>query len=269
MRTFHGVFVKCNVVVVTTPHRQTHRLHSSNPINPIRPASTNSIANFGHVPAASQSQREFPSFRYAATASHSSSCVVRMLCATCSALDDWHRIHHRAVCISHRNSGMSHVQQAPGWWQILTNCQPNSMMLLGGYWFIAYSMSFDRCNDDHLKRIYVETKKLAADPIELSLMETLILCRKGAWVAYTVNRNRSSLSVVFHLVVLQNMGWAPTTAKNWNSSQRVRSSHLAITHCNRRSGRGLENCCLVSGAFHYVALTAICKLCSTRSSTIY
>lgn len=138
-----------------------------------------------------------------------------------------------------------------------------------GYWFIAYSMSFDRCNDDHLKRIYDETKKLAADPIELSLMETLILCRKGAWVAYTVNRNRSSLSVVFHLVVLQNMGWAPTTAKNWNSSQRVRSSHLAITHCNRRSGRGLENCCLVSGAFHYVALTAICKLCSTQSSTIY
>lgn len=36
-----------------------------------------------------------------------------------------------------------------------------------------------RCNEPALKTIIDETKKLKADLIEVSLLETLILCRKG------------------------------------------------------------------------------------------
>lgn len=38
---------------------------------------------------------------------------------------------------------------------------------------------FFRCNDNNLLYIIKDTKHLNADLIELSLLETLILCRKG------------------------------------------------------------------------------------------
>lgn len=36
-----------------------------------------------------------------------------------------------------------------------------------------------RCNDAMLKHVINDTKTLQADLLEVSLMETLILCRKG------------------------------------------------------------------------------------------
>lgn len=45
------------------------------------------------------------------------------------------------------------------------------------YFLLLFNAS--RCNEPALKTILDETKKLKADLIEVSLLETLILCRKG------------------------------------------------------------------------------------------
>lgn len=42
-----------------------------------------------------------------------------------------------------------------------------------------YKSFYLRCNDSTLKVIISDTKKLNADLIEVALLETLILCRKG------------------------------------------------------------------------------------------
>lgn len=42
-------------------------------------------------------------------------------------------------------------------------------------------LRMNRCNEPALKTIIDETKKLKADLIEVSLLETLILCRKGTY----------------------------------------------------------------------------------------
>lgn len=44
---------------------------------------------------------------------------------------------------------------------------------------LCWTFHTSRCNEPALKAIIDETKKLKADLIEVSLLETLILCRKG------------------------------------------------------------------------------------------
>lgn len=52
---------------------------------------------------------------------------------------------------------------------------------------IIYVLDGPRCHDPTLKYIINDTKLLKADLIELSLMETLILCRKGTPICYIWN----------------------------------------------------------------------------------
>lgn len=84
-----------------------------------------------------------------------------MLCTTSVALVHRHHSNYRTVCI--RNSLVTELQR-------------------------HNAISFvTRCNEPALKTIIDETKKLKADLIEVSLLETLILCRKGPfYIAETI-----------------------------------------------------------------------------------
>lgn len=85
----------------------------------------------------------------------------------------YHMFGRNALCCEHRTGPSTSPQSS------------NSMYLrfiMNAHWgqiTLMLQFAINRCNEPALKTIVDETKKLKADLIEVSLLETLILCRKG------------------------------------------------------------------------------------------
>lgn len=62
---------------------------------------------------------------------------------------------------------------------ILSKVWCECFILRASHWSIDISSVIEKCNDSALKTLIDEIRVLNADLIELSLLETLILCRKG------------------------------------------------------------------------------------------
>lgn len=62
---------------------------------------------------------------------------------------------------------------------ILSKVWCECFVLRASHWSIDITSIIEKCNDSALKSLIDETRTLNADLIELSLLETMILCRKG------------------------------------------------------------------------------------------
>ena len=84
------------------------------------------------------------------------------------------------ACLKQAKSN-EHFRKFSPWQQnvILKNVWSECFILRASHWSIDIGFIIERCNDTNLKLIINDTKDLKADLIELSLLETLILCRKG------------------------------------------------------------------------------------------
>lgn len=62
---------------------------------------------------------------------------------------------------------------------ILRSCWVECLILRASHWSIDLDSIINRCDDKNLKYAIDSIKVLNADLIELSILETLILCRRG------------------------------------------------------------------------------------------
>lgn len=63
--------------------------------------------------------------------------------------------------------------------QILSHVWCECFVLRASHWTIDINEIIEQCNDRCLQTLINDTRTLNADLIEVSLLETLILCRKG------------------------------------------------------------------------------------------
>lgn len=73
---------------------------------------------------------------------------------------------------------------------ILAQVWCECFVLRASHWSIDISFVIERCNDSTLKSLIENTRTLNADLIELSLLETLILCRKGNSICAAKERKK-------------------------------------------------------------------------------
>lgn len=99
--------------------------------------------------------------------------------------------------------------------RLFDQCQQNEILkvvwselfiLKASHWSLDLSRVLDACGDVHLKRAIEDAKHLKADVMELSYLETLLLCRKGmlkSWKYKRVNNKTvldAKLSILPHLL---------------------------------------------------------------------